>query len=81
MYIVIERTLRYNDEYYRFMNGGSPRKLFPTNEQAANYCRKLNTAKRAQYDSPEDFDCESWDELPDFYEVVALEVEAGEPVT
>lgn len=81
MYVVIERTLRYNDEYYQFMRGGSPRKLFSTNEQAANYCRELNTARRTQYDSPEDFDCESWGALPDFYEVIALEVEAEQPAT
>ena len=81
MYVVVENAVRYDDEYHSVRRGGSPRKLFPTNEQAENYCRELNTVKRGQYDSPEDFECESWDELPDFYEVIALEVEAEEPVT
>lgn len=41
-YIVIERSYIYNDETYDRSEGGEPRKLFDTLEEAQKYARQLN---------------------------------------
>lgn len=78
VWIITETTYEYDDNYYHFTEGGEnsgiPRHVFFSQDKAEKLCRELNTKARADHDIESFEYYENWDDAPDFYHVVGLEM-------
>lgn len=78
VWIITETTFEYDDNYYHFTDdgerSGTPKYVFFSQDKAEKLCRELNTKARADHDLESFEGFETWDDAPDFYRVVGLEM-------
>lgn len=78
VWIITQTTYQYDDQYYSFTedgeNSGTPKYVFFSQEKAEKLCRELNTKARADHDLESFQYYETWDDAPDFYRVVGLQM-------
>lgn len=77
IYIVAEKTLDYNDEYYSIQDGYRNRQAFTTKEEAEELAKQLDDCEKQNIKVEETdmrWDYEEYPEGLVFYQVVELEV-------
>ena len=77
IYIVAEKTLDYNDEYYSLGEGYKNRQAFNTREEADKLAKQLDDCEKQNTkveDTNMGWDYEEYPEGLVFYQVVELEV-------
>lgn len=76
VFVVVRATYEYNDEYYHFPEedtAGIPTNVLLSRADAEKLADELNTLERSKK-TPDDFYAESWDSVPDFYNVFEVPV-------
>lgn len=82
IYIVAEKTLDYNDEYYSLGDGYKNRQAFNTKEEAELLAKQLDDHDKQNIEIGETSMRWEYEEYPEglvFYQVVELEVPWVEP--
>jgi hypothetical protein len=77
IYIVAEKTLDYNDEYYSIQDGYRNRQAFTTKEEAEELAKQLDDHEKQNMEIGETSLGLRYEEYPEglvFYQIVELEV-------
>jgi len=72
VYIIMEASLSYDDNYYSFTDGGNVKHTYLSKEKANKVCSELNVMARSEHEIENFYDAETWEDLPNFYNVVQM---------
>jgi len=87
-YVVVRATFEYDDNYYHFpeeSGSGVPTQILATRADAEKLAAEMNIMARSEFQFT-DFQVDSWDEVPNFYNVfevplVASTITSSSPIT